>query len=833
MPENTDELLANIISEKNKGDSHDRYPIRFLFFPLSSELSPYLFTLINKLSLKVKRLSDYFPEDKWATWENIYDKIEKEIANNTSDILFIGLSEYLRFETKQNVESIFVNLVGLENTFENRRFKRRAYFLMDSFEKLFTNLVVENHHRNVFYDPIIRGENNAVHPELKKPELVISGITTGEENILKTVREYLDVSTKTDYLDFEKSIYCSSRTIINLASRFTDFLEDTLFTYSVIDNPQTVLTKKIIGLTIAEYLAKDTEFIKWLASDINMDSKQQSFEEFALNKLNLESLTIEKLLMRLFNSTQQNEKKLVFLTFETIGKVDSKYAFVNYLLTNYKINTKQEFIKQLYLCTDMYVLNAAYKERKQIIEIIKKQDGEIEAPEGLLEVFSSELIKVVRKNIYLENDFQLSIKDSFRQKLLTKTNSKEKVDSILYTYKQEFVNKVLTLNSQLEKRITVLLASNYVFEDSDLENIYPELYGYLYYSSLASIGNRNLDSYFYQYKMSKISNEPSTELKDYISNHSSQEFLEFYNNPEFKNIDSTLKAKHIFVFDGVGAEYMSLISYLFEKENGLKLTSVDYRKALLPTITSTNKELIDTLKPSPVWLQNFDSEIIHGESYSVERNVEKAISLLQQMVKSVIEMSNGESFIVIADHGCTAAHKIFKAVKKYDAFATAEHDGRCYKISGNPSSIKDSEDYIKYVDRKGTNWIIPVKYISLNNTARYEAHGGGTLEEIFVPMIYYAGSDQIIEYSINVFKKQVSGLDRSIKFTVTPQVDPEEIIIREETGVISKPFISEGAYICNLSTGRAQKVTIKIKSFEETIEVTSSSGINSNNGGFF
>ena len=66
MPENTDELLANIISEKNKGDSHDRYPIRFLFFPLSSELSPYLFTLINKLSLKVKRLSDYFPEDKWA-----------------------------------------------------------------------------------------------------------------------------------------------------------------------------------------------------------------------------------------------------------------------------------------------------------------------------------------------------------------------------------------------------------------------------------------------------------------------------------------------------------------------------------------------------------------------------------------------------------------------------------------------------------------------------------------------------------------------------------------------------------------------------------------------
>ena len=34
MSKITDELLTNIVSEKNKGDSHDRYPVRFLFFPL-------------------------------------------------------------------------------------------------------------------------------------------------------------------------------------------------------------------------------------------------------------------------------------------------------------------------------------------------------------------------------------------------------------------------------------------------------------------------------------------------------------------------------------------------------------------------------------------------------------------------------------------------------------------------------------------------------------------------------------------------------------------------------------------------------------------------------
>lgn len=831
MPDVSDELLANIQFEKNKGDSHDRYPIRFLFFPLSSDLSLYLLKLVNKLSLKIKKISDYFPEDKWLTWENIYDKIEKEIANSDSDILFIGLSEYLRFESRQSVESIFVNLIGMENTFDNRRGKRRAYFLMDSFESLFSNFVIENHHRNIFYNPIISGENNSVHPELKKPELIISGIALGERNNLATVREYLDISTKTDYLDFSKSIYCSSKTIISLASRFTEFLEDSLFTYLVIDNPKTVITKKIMGLNIDDNLSK--EFIVWLSEGINMDSEVIQFEDFVKAKLNIESVSVKKLLLRLFNTSNTNEKKLVFLTFESIGKTDGLYAFVNYILVNYKINTKQEFIKQVYLCTDLYVMNVAYNERKRLIGLLKEEDGEIEAPDGLIEIFGSELTKIVKKNIYLDSDFGFSIKDSFRKQLLTRTNSEEKVNSILLSFKHEFVNKILTLNSQLEKRITVLLASNLVFSNSDLESLYPELFGYLFYSSLALKNAKLLDDYFGEYKLSKIADCPTDKLKEIVDSSSSSTFLSFYNNPEYKNIDTSIKAKHIFVFDGVGAEYLSLLSYLFEKENGITLTSVEYRKALLPTVTSTNKQLIDTLSPQPVWLQNFDSEIIHGESYSVERNVEKAISLLQQMVKKVVEMANGESFVVIADHGCTASHKIFKATKKYDSFPSAEHDGRCCKIVGSTSSVKESDDYVQYVDREGNNWVIPVKYISLKNTAKYEAHGGGTIEEIFVPMIYYAGSDSVVDYSINVFKKQVSGLDKSIKFTVEPMVDPEEIVIKEETGNIAKAFISEGVYICNLSTGRAQKIVIKINSCEKVVDVTSSSGINSGNGGFF
>lgn len=831
MPEINDELLLNIKREKNQGDSHDRYPIRFLFFPLSKDLSPYLFSLIDSLSLRVKKLSDYFQEDKWETWEKIYSKIEEEIEKSSSDLLFIGLSEFLRFQEKQSVKSIFINLIGMENTLNNRRAKRRAYFLMDSFENLFTKLVIENHHRNIFYDPIIRGENYSVSPEAKKPELIISSIASSGDNLLKTVREYLDISTRTDYLDFSKSVYCSSKTIVSLSSKYTDFLEDSLFNYSLIDDPLTILSKKVVGLKLSN--TSDEDFIKWLSEGINMDSEPLNFNDFVAKKLNIETTSIQQLFLRLFNTDKANEKKLILLTFEIIGQNQSTYSYISYLLKTYKINTKQEFLKQVYLCTDLFILNAMFKERKEILSILRNENGELEAPEGLIEIFSSELTRIAKQNIYLEPEFKLSIKDDFRQSLLEKTSTQEQVGVIFNAFKKEFVDKILTLNSQLEKRICILLASNSVFTHQELEQIYPELFGYLFYSPIAMKNNSLLDNYFMQYKMSKILNRANNKLAQLVNGYTPDYFLSLYNNSDYKNIDSTLKAKHVFVFDGVGAEYLSLLSYLFEKENNIKLTSVEYRKALLPTITEINKNLILDLYKEPTWLYNFDSEIIHGESYSVERNVEKSISLLQTMVKQVVQMANGESFILIADHGCTASHKLFKASKKYDSFSTAEHDGRCYKITGNEPSIKESNDYIKYVDREGHDWIIAVNYTSLNNTGRYEVHGGATIEEIFVPAIYYAGSEVTQDYTISVVKKTVSGLDKSIKFTVNPGVDPNDITIIEETGIIDKPFLSEGLYICNLSTGRAQKIKIRINSFEEEVSVTNTSGINSGSGGFF
>lgn len=68
-----------------------------------------------------------------------------------------------------------------------------------------------------------------------------------------------------------------------------------------------------------------------------------------------------------------------------------------------------------------------------------------------------------------------------------------------------------------------------------------------------------------EYKTSKIANTPSKKLKDYYSLINSANFLDFYNDDKYVNVSNQIAAKNIYVFDGVGAEYVSLITYLLEK----------------------------------------------------------------------------------------------------------------------------------------------------------------------------------------------------------------------------------------------------------------------------
>ena len=183
-----DELIQNILKEKALTDSHDRYPVRFIFLPLSSDVENYVFDLNSNLKTNLVPLSSFFPQDRWATWETIYSKIESKIYQSDEDLIFLGLSEYLRFVNSSQLETIFMNLIGLENDNRSKKGKRRAYFVMHGFETLFTKYVQENHHRNIFYNPIIDGQSSC--NRIQNITLVMSKKAQQKQNIIK-VENYL------------------------------------------------------------------------------------------------------------------------------------------------------------------------------------------------------------------------------------------------------------------------------------------------------------------------------------------------------------------------------------------------------------------------------------------------------------------------------------------------------------------------------------------------------------------------------------------------------------------------------------------------------------------
>ena len=241
-----DELIQNILKEKALTDSHDRYPVRFLFLPLSSDVEDYIFSLNNHLKTTLVPISTFFPEDRWITWETLYKKIETKIYQANEDLVFLGLSEYLRFIDLSELETIFISLIGLENNFESKKQKRRAYFIMHGFETIFSKYVQENHHRNIFYNPIIDGQSNC--NKVQRITLVMSKQTQQKENNITSVNDYLNISIKSKHLDYEKPIIVSSKTMVFISKKYNKLSNDQLFSVLVLDEPLSLIKAKIVDL---------------------------------------------------------------------------------------------------------------------------------------------------------------------------------------------------------------------------------------------------------------------------------------------------------------------------------------------------------------------------------------------------------------------------------------------------------------------------------------------------------------------------------------------------------------------------------------------------------
>ena len=820
-----DELIQNILKEKALTDSHDRYPVRFIFLPLSSDVENYVFDLNSNLRTNLVPLSSFFPQDRWATWETIYSKIESKIYQSDEDLIFLGLSEYLRFVNYSQLETIFMNLIGLENNNKSKKAKRRAYFVMHGFETLFSKYVQENHHRNIFYNPIIDGQSSC--NRIQSITLVMSKKAQQKENVINTVTDYLDLSVKSNSYDFEKPIIVLSETMVSLSKKQNELSNDQLFNVLVLDDPLSLMKAKIIDLEPESLVFKDKDLIDYISNTISISSPQKTYEEVVKDILSLSDISLLKLLQK-FSVTHDSILVRIIKSFVEYKRKETGFAYINYLFENKDISSFGELVKQTYISLqDIAVQEAFYNQRIDIINLFPSIDKEIDAPNELISVININLSNYLKNHIPMFSA-DVSIEQAFYYDLKQSLNS-DLLNSTLRSFKNDFLLNNITSVTSNEKRIVIMLLINGLLDSDDVEKIYPQLFGYMYYEPINyEKVEEDISNYLKEYKQSKLQKKPTDYLRKYMENIIPSEFLKLYNDSKLTNVNNEYNADKIYVLDGVGAEYLGLISYIFEKKHKIVLTKCTYRKALLPTITEVNKQVIDKLNPTPIWKSSFDNEIIHGDFYKTDRNIEKALTLLEKIADDILADSNGSSFLIIADHGSTVAHKIFNVSKKYQ-FDKSEHEGRCCDITG--SVVEESKDYLVYKDRNSRDWVLALTGISLYNTPKHEAHGGATIEEAIVPYIYYEGTVKKPETTVTMIKDTVDGLNKTIVFTIDPK-GTHTVLIKEQTGNDCTPEFSNGVYTATLSVGRAQLIKIYVDNkLIKELKIKSSSGIN--NGGIF
>lgn len=342
------------------------------------------------------------------------------------------------------------------------------------------------------------------------------------------------------------------------------------------------------------------------------------------------------------------------------------------------------------------------------------------------------------------------------QQMFDVEDDAEVIDYIQMTkqHKKDAI-RYLTNNTKLEKEAIIDLISVYADEytpqelRSILVEIYPDLAAYL--EAYSFPGNTWLDAYFTEYRYSKVMNRISPDLREMAQQQAvDHDFLKLL--PRIAVVDSIPKdGTFLFFVDAMGVEF---IPYIVQKcrKYDLKLT-VTVSQCQLPSLTRCNKDFFESYPPEQrTKVSELDDIIHHGkENYNYQvtktplhliRELEIIDEVLRNARTRLLSGNSTTRVLLVADHGATRMAVINEHVIDIDVNSKGTNGGRVCEyteaVKTVPCAIHEGDYYIlaSYDRFKG------------GQPANVEAHGGGTLEEVIVPIITLSMLTEEIEIQV-------------------------------------------------------------------------------------
>ena len=352
--------------------------------------------------------------------------------------------------------------------------------------------------------------------------------------------------------------------------------------------------------------------------------------------------------------------------------------------------------------------------------------------------------RYILREHYLTNDHRAKVDLAEEIKDVIKMTKQHKKDAICY----------LTDNTKLEKEAIIdllsLYAAEYTHQElvSILAIVYPDLAVYL--NAYSFPGNTWLDAYFMEYRYSKVLNHISPELMTMAQQQAiDHDFLKLL--PRIAVVDGISKAGSFLYFvDALGVEF---IPFIVQKcrEYDLRL-SVSVAHSELPSLTRCNKDFFESYPPEQrTKVSELDDIIHHGKEnydYQVTKtplHLIRELEIIDEVLRNArtrLMSGNITRVLLVADHGATRMAVINEHIIDIDVNSKGTNGGRVCEyteaVKAIPSAIHEGDYYIlaSYDRFKG------------GQPANVEAHGGGTLEEVVVPIIMLTMPTEEIEVQV-------------------------------------------------------------------------------------
>lgn len=352
--------------------------------------------------------------------------------------------------------------------------------------------------------------------------------------------------------------------------------------------------------------------------------------------------------------------------------------------------------------------------------------------------------------LYLSPDDEKYSDYYSERKRLIKALNEKSINSNIGNYirltlaKEQRALYYLTDLTVAEKQSILICLDKYDYERNSLietlHMIYPDL---AYYLDPFHTEYEFLNEYFDAYKFQKVTNRIYPDFIHLVDKFS---FERNYNKDlparmtALEKID--FKDADIFFFDALGVEYLS---FILAKSKELNLfVDVTICRANLPTITEMNKDFMSLFEDIPS-IKLLD-EVKHSDEGDFNYNRTKLpihicreLEIIEQFLNKVrTKLNEKEKVIVISDHGASRLAIIHEGSKSVDLGSKGMHGGRCCVYIEGIKKIDEA------VEENGYYVIGNYNKIKGGRINSVETHGGGTLEEVVIPILEFRLNDKEI-----------------------------------------------------------------------------------------